>query len=143
MQRRITASNGDMHTLLFKKPGEIEALGLPWKEDELPDFVSHLRNAAQSYDDLLSILTDGLTGRDRTLSAVASQDVAGALDAGWDMDAATVEAIRTCNMEAFGEGFDAGVVLAMPRHLRDFSIEYTGKDGEDHADLYCLTSSRP
>lgn len=141
MQRRLTASNGDMHTLLFAKPGKPGTLALPWTEGELPDFVSHLRNEAHSYDNLLAVLTDGLTGKDRTLSAVASEDVAEALDAGWDMDAATVEAIRTCNMEVFGEGLDAGVVLAMSRHLRDFSIEYTGEDGEDRADLYCMKDS--
>ena len=138
MQRRLTASNDDMHTLLFKDAGDLEPGGLRWKDEELPDFVKHLRSEARSYDDLLSILTDGLTGRDAALSSIASQDVAEALDAGWKLEVATVEAIRTCNMEAFGEGFDAGVVLAMARHLRDFTIEYTGKDGEDHADLYCM-----
>lgn len=138
MQRRLTASNGDMHTLLFKDPEKLDPGFTPWTEAEPPRFVKHLRSEARSYDDLLSILTDGLTGRDRTLSAIASEDVAEALDEGWKLDAATVEAIRTCNMEAFGEGFDAGVVLAMARHLRDFTIEYTGKDGEDHADIYCM-----
>ena len=141
MQRRVAASNGDMHTLLFKKPGEPGTLGLPWTEGETPGFVRYLRSEARSYDDLLSILTDGMTGQDRTLSAIASEDVAEALDAGWDLDVATVEAIRTCNMEAFGEGFDAGVVLAMSRHLRDFSLEYTGEAGQDHSDLYCMKDS--
>ena len=127
-----------MHTLLFKDSEKLDPGFTPWTEAEPPRFVKHLRSEARSYDDLLSILTDGLTGQDRTLSSIASEDVAEALDAGWKLDEATVEAIRTCNMETFGAGFDAGVVLAMARHLRDFTIEYTEKDGSEQVDLYCM-----
>lgn len=138
MQRRLTASNGDMHTLLFGKPDELKPNAPRWKDDKPPSFVAYLRGRARSYDDLLSILTNGIEGKDTELCLRAAEDVAEALDDGWNLDVATVEAIRTCNMEIFGSGFDAGVVLAMARHLRDFTIEYTGKDGEDHADLYCM-----
>ena len=138
MTRYVTASNNEMDILLFKNPEQLDPGVRPWPGKTLPAFVTHLRSEARSFDDLLSILSSGLTGKDRTLSAIASEDVAEAMDDGWEVHPAIVEAIRCCNMQTFGAGFDAGVVLAMARHLRDFTIEHVGEDGEDHADLYCM-----
>ncbi|WP_298847346.1 hypothetical protein [uncultured Salinicola sp.] len=138
MTRYVTASNSDMDILLFRSPEQLDPGCRPWPDETPPAFVRHLRSEARSFDDLLSILTDGLTGKNRTLSAIASQDVAEAMDEGWKVHPAIVEAIRCCNMQQYGSGFDAGVVLAMSRHLRDFTIEYTRDDGEVLSDLYCM-----
>ena len=137
-QRRITASYGDLNTLLFGEDEPRSPGAAKWKNGKPPEFVSYVRAEAQSFDDLLDLLTHAIHGDDPHLSSIAAEDVAEAVDEGWDLHPATIEAVRSCNLPAYGKGFDAGVVLATARHLRDFSIEYFNEKGEEATDLYCM-----
>ena len=138
MARHILASNGDMEALLFGKPDIFDGGAVKWEEDSPPPFVRCLRERAKSYGDLLYILCQALHGKDEEIAAHAKKDVTEAIKNGWNVHPTVVAAIRSCNLAVFRQGFDAGVVLAMGRYLRDFSLEYTCSDGEDRADLYCF-----
>jgi len=138
MARHILASNGDMEKLLFGTPDIFDAGAVKWEEDSPPPFVRCLRERAKSFQDLLHILCRAIHGKDEELAALAKRDVTQAMKDGWKIHPAVITAIRSCNLPVFRQGFDAGVVLAMARYLRDYSLEYTCSDGEDRADLYCF-----
>lgn len=138
MERKVVASTLDMNSLLFGEAEPREYGATKWKDGQMPEFIKYLRSEARSFDCLLCLLTDGINGKDARLSSIAAEDVAEGLDDGWDIHPAYLDAIRYCNIQEFNTGLDAGVVLAMGRHLRDFSVEYTNENGEERTDLYCL-----
>ena len=137
MARHILASNGDMDMLLFGPPDFYDFGKVRWEEDS-PPFLTTIRERAASYDELLYVLCEALHGRDEEIATAAKKDITDVIKAGWEVHPAIVTAIRSCNAPTFGQGFDAGVALAMARYLRDYSLEYTNSAGDEHSDLYCF-----
>ena len=73
MTRYVTASNNEMDILLFKSPEQLDPGIRPWPGKTPPAFVTHLRSEARSFDDLLSILSNGLKYQPITATADEAQ----------------------------------------------------------------------